>query len=238
MILQHILAAFLIFLGPVWDHFEIRKLKIGTDPRRKVRFYRLIVAVTWIFSAIAVFACGWPSIFSIQTQPGELSWLPKGEGAHAIMIALLAGFLAAVLAPMVLMRRSPRYAASIEKAFKPLAFILPATVQQRRWWILVSLTAGIGEEILCRGFLIQYFRHAPLHLGVVAAAILAAVVFGFAHMYQGAKGIVGTGLLGLVFSAIFIISGNLLLPMIIHFLIDVRVLVLLPAEASLSPETV
>jgi hypothetical protein len=35
----------------------------------------------------------------------------------------------------------------MEKAFLRLSFILPLTGEERIWWIFVSLTAGICEEI-------------------------------------------------------------------------------------------
>jgi uncharacterized protein len=67
--------------------------------------------------------------------------------------------------------------------------------------------------------------------------MLACAVFGIGHMYQGVKGIVGTALLGLVFSAILVVTGNLLLPMILHFLIDLRILLMLPAKNKPNVES-
>jgi uncharacterized protein len=68
--------------------------------------------------------------------------------------------------------------------------------------------------------------------------MLACALFGFAqHIYQGLKGIVGTAILGLLFSAVFVVTGNLLVPMILHFLIDLRILLLLPAENKLHLES-
>ena len=237
MIVQHLLAFYLIVITPIWDHFAIRKLKTGTDPRRKVKFYWLIIAATWAASAVACLAVGWQSIFWIHLEPDEISWLPSGTEANSFMVGLLVAFAAAMLAPAILMRRSPRYAAGIEKAMKPLQFILPVTGPERGWWVAICATAGIGEEILYRGFLIQYFRHEPLHLNLIPAVLLACVIFGIAHLYQGVKGIAGTAFLGLVFSAIFVIAGNLLTPMILHFLIDLRILLLLPAENKMNLES-
>ena len=52
------------------------------------------------------------------------------------------------------------------------------------WWIGLSLTAGICEETLFRGYLQQQFialtRNAP------AGILLSAALFGGAHIYQGA----------------------------------------------------
>jgi membrane protease YdiL (CAAX protease family) len=237
IIVQHVLAFILIFVAPVWDHFEIRKLKTSTDPRRKIKFYWLLMALTWTFSLVACAAVGWQGIFRIQVDPRQNAWLPSGNVAHSFMIGLFVAFVAGLLVPPILMRKSPRTAASMEKAMKSMGFILPSTLEQRRWWVAICATAGIGEEILYRGFLIQYFRHDALHLNLIAAVALACVIFGIAHMYQGLKGVFGTALMGVVFSAIYAVTGNLLAPMILHFLIDLRILLMLPASGKVNLES-
>ncbi len=119
----------------------------------------------------------------------------------------------------------------MEKAFLRLSFILPRTGEERAWWIFVSLTAGICEEILYRGFLIHYFLAAPFHAGLLLAVIISSVIFGAAHLYQGVAGVISTTILGLIFSSIFLMTGSLLVPMVLHALIDLRILLILrPAE--------
>jgi uncharacterized protein len=76
-----------------------------------------------------------------------------------------------------------------------------------------------------------------LHAKLLLAVALACVIFGIAHMYQGLKGVLGTTFLGIMFAAIFVVTGNLLVPMIVHFLIDLRILLLLPADKKLSVES-
>jgi hypothetical protein len=39
-----------------------------------------------------------------------------------------------------------------------LAFLLPSTKDERRWWWIVWLTAGICEEAWYRGFVLHYFQ--------------------------------------------------------------------------------
>jgi membrane protease YdiL (CAAX protease family) len=56
------------------------------------------------------------------------------------------------------------------------------------------------------------------------------VAFGVAHAYQGRAGIVGTGLLGGGMAAMYLQTGSLLLPVVLHALIDLRFL-LVPAGA-------
>jgi uncharacterized protein len=56
------------------------------------------------------------------------------------------------------------------------------------------------------------------------------VAFGLAHAYQGLVGIVPTGLLGGIMAAVYLQTGSLLLPVLLHAVIDLRFL-LVPARA-------
>ena len=124
----------------------------------------------------------------------------------------------------------------MEKAFLRFSFFLPLTATERTWWIFVSLTAGITEEILYRGFLIHYFFSAPFHAELAVAVIVSSVIFGAGHLYQGVAGFISSAILGLLFSAIFLMTGNLLLPMVLHALIDLRVLLILRPQPQLATE--
>jgi CAAX protease family protein len=61
-------------------------------------------------------------------------------------------------------------------------------------WILVSITAGICEEALFRGYLQRQFmaltKNAPLGI------LLSAVMFGLSHAYQGLGHAIQIGVLG------------------------------------------
>jgi len=60
--------------------------------------------------------------------------------------------------------------------------MVPRDSHERRLWMGLSLTAGLCEEVLYRGFLIWYLR---MLLPGMAAVLLAAIVFGVAHRYLG-----------------------------------------------------
>jgi len=68
-------------------------------------------------------------------------------------------------------------------------------------WVI----AGFGEEFLYRGFFMK--RLAVVlgdnNRGWILSAILISTIFGLAHMYQGASGVISTGLAGLLLSLIF-----------------------------------
>src|SRR5271170_1478295 len=105
VIIQHFLALCLIVIGPIWDQFEIRKLKTSTDPRRKLKFYWLTIGWTWTLSAIACATVGWPQIFGMHADPRDIGWIPSGNGARLFMVGVLVAFIAGVMVPVLLARR-------------------------------------------------------------------------------------------------------------------------------------
>jgi len=87
-------------------------------------------------------------------------------------------------------------------------------------WIAVASTAGICEELLYRGWLLNLIGNA---VGSVWAGLLvSSIVFGLAHAYQGRNGIIGASVLGVVFGAVFVLSGTLILGQILHIAIDLN----------------
>src|ERR1035441_6513423 len=58
MILQHVLVFFLIVVTPLWDWYEIPRLKASTDPGKKVRFYGKIAVASWICAVLAALTVG------------------------------------------------------------------------------------------------------------------------------------------------------------------------------------
>lgn len=74
--------------------------------------------------------------------------------------------------------------------------------------------AVLGEELLFRGlimnFLANHFGDTPT--GWFIAIILTAFLFGIAHYWQGPRGIVGAGMLGLIWGFAYYFSGKNLWP--------------------------
>jgi membrane protease YdiL (CAAX protease family) len=147
-----------------------------------------------------------------------------------------------ILFPLVLVVLLYRLART-QRSGQALALIvavkefLPHTARERQLWLLVSLTAGICEEIVFRGFLFVYFFALGTFFGqanVIVVVLLSSVLFGFSHIYQGWKGAVGTGVMGIVFAYLYGATGSLFLPIVTHILLDARVVFLAPAILKLS----
>ena len=82
---------------------------------------------------------------------------------------------------------------------------------------VVWVGAALGEELLMRGFVLN--RLADLfgqsRLAWILATMVHAVIFGLLHIYQGIPGMVGTGVVAVIFAAIYLIGKRRLLPVII-----------------------
>jgi membrane protease YdiL (CAAX protease family) len=80
----------------------------------------------------------------------------------------------------------------------------------------VSAVAGAGEEIFFRGFLQGGLEHA---FGRWPALAIGSLVFGLAHPVTRAY-VALAALLGLYLGAVWIFTGNLLVPIVAHGLYD------------------
>ncbi len=83
--------------------------------------------------------------------------------------------------------------------------ILPRDGGELAVFLLVSLTAGVVEELLYRGYLIWFFS-SPL--GLYGAIAFTSLVFGIGHAYQGWRGVVQTGALGLLFAIVYVATES------------------------------
>lgn len=98
------------------------------------------------------------------------------------------------------------------------AMLSPHTRPELLWWIALSLSAGFCEEFVFRGYLIWVFQP---WLGLWGASALSVVVFALAHAYQGGKGILATGAIGLFLTLVVLGFGSLWPAIVLHALIDI-----------------
>ena len=126
----------------------------------------------------------------------------------------------ALVAVFQLLRLTSLTPEQMERAKKAIASvkITPTTRAELAVFFLVSLTAGVWEELLYRGFLVWFL--APL-TGTAGAIVLSSLVFGLGHIYQGARGVLITTTIGLLFAVAFVLTHSLWWLMAAHALIDI-----------------
>ncbi len=95
----------------------------------------------------------------------------------------------------------------------------PSGILEIFLWILLSVSAGICEELVFRGYLQQQFRAATR--SIVAAVVLQGVLFGLLHTYQGWKQVMVIIPLGILYGALVAWRRNLRASMIAHAWSDI-----------------
>jgi membrane protease YdiL (CAAX protease family) len=97
--------------------------------------------------------------------------------------------------------------------------------------LLLAALAGVGEELLFRGvFQTWVAERAPQWLAIAAASLL----FGVGHWLSASYAALAS-LIGAYLGILFLLSGNLLAPMIAHAAYDVVALFVLTRRVGARP---
>lgn len=201
-----------------WPRF--RAAVAGQEPDVRVRAYRHEIVVQWIAAGVlvAMWAGNGRTWSALRlTPPGAVGWM-MSVFIVLSMIGLTIRQLRAVEGASVerLQRIRARLSAASAENSK-MEFLMPRTLREYRWFLGLSVTAGVCEELMCRGYFTWVL--APW-LGAIGAVAVVSVGFGVGHAYQGRTGIVKTAMVGAVMGAIMLATGWVIPAMIAHALID------------------
>ncbi|QRK04314.1 CPBP family intramembrane metalloprotease [Archangium violaceum] len=216
--LDHLMAVGLVVAFPLYGSWSQRVLVRATAegrPDARMRDYLLTMLTLW--SLVLLTLLLWGS----ANRPGSLLGLVFSGGTGALV-----GAGATVLALLLLLsqwhvinRLDDAGRAQLAAQMGSVSTLLPQTSREYRTFQALSVTAGICEEVLYRGFLLWY---AAVFFGVWPAVILTGLVFGLAHLYQGAAGVVKSTAVGLLLGALYATTESLLWPILIHIAIDLQ----------------
>ena len=213
---DHVVAVVIALAYPIRGALAMRgRLRDVAGPelsRVRLRIYRMAMAALWA-STLAIVALwivngrGW----------GMIGLLPAfNGGAIGILFGLL--IVAAVTLRQARNGVDARQADAMKRRIGGGERLMPHSNRELTEFSLLSLSAGLCEEIIYRGFFIWYLQ--ALGLPLVPAAAVATVIFGFAHLYQGVRGVVMTTIVGGFLAGVYLLSGSLFPGMLIHALMD------------------
>jgi uncharacterized protein len=234
-----VVAVYLVLGEPVVGHVLHRRFegRLRSDPGARRSFYVRLLILEWGLALLVLVV--WLAAPGVDAGQVGLRWPQEWPGPVTGVVVVL------VLLFVVVSTRALRGGALLEgpgpgvrrpgegrhaepPGHATLA-LLPRTSGERRLFTVVGVTAGVCEEWLYRGFFLAVVSAVAGGLPTGILVLIAAVAFGLAHAYQGVAGVVTTGVLGGVMAAVYLQTGSLLLPVLLHAVIDLRFL-LVPAR--------
>jgi membrane protease YdiL (CAAX protease family) len=219
------------------DVGEYAAFKRLTDTKDRQARYR-----RWVLNAFALFVGGSLVVLALLGDLGCIVHPPKPffgpmRWAHAHLApevsslflgGLVGGAVTAIVVATIFTTVMARRRGLTAQAptLGDIAPLMPRNGAETLWTGLLSINAGIGEELFFRLTL-------PLLIALVTGNaalgfVAAAIVFGLVHVYQGWVGVAATTFLGAVFTVVYLLAGNLAWPMALHAGIDLVGLVVRP----------
>ncbi|MGH9543954.1 MAG: CPBP family glutamic-type intramembrane protease [Terriglobales bacterium] len=181
------------------------QMRAAANPHR-LRFYLLTLFFEWllfVFVVAGVRRSGGSVLLILGDRWRSAGQVLRDIGIAAAFWLVSAGFL-------LILGRLLRITALRQK----MDFILPHGWAEITLWVALSVTAGICEETVFRGYLQRQFmaltRSAP------AGILLSAAAFGAAHAYQGFRMVILIGLYGAMFGILAHWRGSVRPGMIAH----------------------
>lgn len=218
-----LLVVILVLVQPFAGQRRYRRLaqQVLRDGNARLRHYLSGMSAMWSYVAvvavIGLLSSRHPSSIGLTLHATDRNAAAQSQQW------ITTTFVALAVSTVLIWRAGPKLTDRIRRQLLRFGALLPHTRVERVAFVGVSITAGVCEEILYRGFGISYLRWLSPGLGHAGLIWVTAAAFGFAHLYQGPRNVLLTGLAGAGFAWVTLATGTLLPAMIIHALVDLRV---------------
>jgi len=235
LIIFIILIVILTIFYPISGHYEIKKLKKSIadgDNNKKIKFYHETIFWSWIpvilifllllISGISVDSIG---IKWIQIDTSSLStWVIYPTIGFYIFYLLYNIYL------IIIFKSNKKSRAKATKSIPDdFKWFFPITQREKRVWSLVSISAGITEEIVYRGYFFYALAIFFPNLSLIYILLITTLIFGIGHIYLG-KEVIKSTILGLIFGIFYIVFDSVIPVIIIHITQDLTVRDMLEEE--------
>jgi membrane protease YdiL (CAAX protease family) len=174
-----------------WATIRAARAQAGLGPDRPTMYLRTIF-FELLFLGIVVVGVKLRG-GSLQSVLGQ-RWKSAGQVFLDLGIGIALLFLSTLLAAIL---GGHQHSNAAEQSIR---FLLPQTSVELGIWMLLSITAGICEEAIYRGYLQKQL--GALTRNVWVGIALSAAAFGGAHLYQGVRRAAVIAVSGVLFGAI------------------------------------
>jgi membrane protease YdiL (CAAX protease family) len=214
---DHVVAAVICIFAPIlaYTSRRVRVEEIQLEPDDKIKLYHSNALLLIVFALVVVTLWRIPgrSFFGLGFE-----W-PKSHPMVTLMLfAVILFYGLDIFFQYGLKRWRER---TLEKRNTALTFV-PSDKTELLHFAFLALAAGIGEEIIFRGYLIHYmlFWTGNTAAGILYACFISSALFAFLHGYQGWASMFKIFVISMLFAGIFVYSQSLLLVILIHTGID------------------
>jgi membrane protease YdiL (CAAX protease family) len=244
VIVDTLLAAFIAreVIQFVPHYRQLKQALANGDTEARMRIYRRVLSFEWISALLALIALGFdwsklnPKFLDLGGTPLIQSLSRGSEFTRGVIGGVLAGVTAGTVGLVIARIRANRRGAPVatsapillwRKLLPDFTALLPGTGRERLLWAVVAVSAGICEEVVFRGWLLSTL-HNGIGVSGTALIVAGAIAFGLAHAYQGISGMILTAFAGAFFCVLYVATGSLLAPIVLHIVIDARFALLPP----------
>ena len=208
-----VLAAVVPALGYIRFRQSLARGDQDVTLRMKLASYARIVGSQWFLVGAMLLILRWHGL-SAWDAGERLGDAPLTfEATFAVLIVL------AVVSPIALWRVRRAQPAKLAAAMGRLRRLTPSSGLEMAVFVVVCLTAGVCEELLYRGWLLNILRAATG--STWAAVVVSSIVFGIGHAYQGVKGMLRTVFVALQLAILYVWVGSLIPGQVLHAGVDV-----------------
>jgi membrane protease YdiL (CAAX protease family) len=141
---------------------------------------------------------------------------PKDVGIIGMSLPMLLAWTAGCTAAGLCLVFAARALGVRETAIT--SHLMPVTAADRRIFSLLSISAGLCEEFVFRGFLLAVLYHATG--STFTATVLTAASFGVVHAYQQMAGAARAAALGIILTLPVLASGSIVPAILAHAALD------------------
>jgi len=140
-----------------------------------------------------------------ERRPGARAWL--ADLGAALIFWVMAWTILAAISSLLWMLHLRRETATVMA-------LAPQTIGETLLWVALSITAGVVEEFVFRGYLLQQFSSIKgrLWIGVLASSL----IFGLGHGYEGIASMIAIVAYGAMFCALAVQRRSLRAGMMAH----------------------
>jgi membrane protease YdiL (CAAX protease family) len=192
-----------------------RQLHSAADrPLHLLPNYTITIVYEWLLGALALWGVRMRGVRGKQLlglwKPTLRDWLADFGAAIAfwLVAVMFLSVVAQVLRHGLGSNLDPRKIADITQR------LAPTTGTEMVLFLILSISAGICEEFVFRGYLQQQFARLGGHVWI--GVVLAALVFGCAHGYEGIAGVLLIAAYGAMFGVLALLRRGLRTGMIAH----------------------